>query len=94
MTNDKGQGTVNIRVRCFALAADLLGARELTVELAARSTVADLLTHLSNRSPAFAKLRDRMRVAVGTDYAEAALALNDGDEAVIIPPVSGGCGRP
>jgi molybdopterin synthase catalytic subunit len=82
--------TIRVRVRCFALAADLAGGREIDATLPAGATVADLMTELSRRSERFAGLAGRMMAAVGQDYVAPERRLAEGDEVAIIPPVSGG----
>jgi molybdopterin synthase catalytic subunit len=83
---------MRVRVRCFALAADLLGGRQSDVELPAGATVGDLLAELGRKFPGFAQLAPRILAAMAEEYVDRSRPLKDGDEVVIIPPVSGGSG--
>lgn len=77
-------------VRLFAIARQLAGVPEVVVELPGSATVIDLRRALIEQHPALAGIAERVRIAVGDEYA--------GDDAVIpadvplalIPPVSGG----
>ncbi|WP_206107772.1 NTP transferase domain-containing protein [Paludisphaera rhizosphaerae] len=77
-------------VRLFAIARQLAGVPEVVVELPESATVVDLRRALIQQHPALAGIAERVRIAVGDEYA--------GDDAVIpadvplalIPPVSGG----
>jgi molybdopterin converting factor subunit 1 len=83
---------MRVTVRLFARARDLAGAEALTVELPAGATVADLRRRLLEERPALGPLLPRCAVAVGGDFAEETRALADGEEAAVLPPVSGGEG--
>jgi molybdopterin converting factor small subunit len=81
---------VRVRVRAFALAADLLGRRETDVILHPGATVGELLDMLFRASPPLARLGDRLLVAVDSEYVPRSHPIPDGVEVVLIPPVSGG----
>jgi len=83
-------GTIRIRVRLFAIQRELVGARELTLELPAGATIDDAWATLIAVHPALAPGRASVRFARNTDYAATDTPLADGDELAIIPPVSGG----
>jgi len=75
----------------FASLRDLVGARQLTVEMtAASSTVAQLRQTLIADYPA---IKDNLGIAlaaVNEEYAFDQDSIQDGDEVAFFPPVSGG----
>lgn len=81
---------IRIDVTLFAHARDLAGTGRETVELPAGATASDLLRLLEERHPRLSALGGRARLAVNRAYAAPTLTLSDGDEAAVIPPVSGG----
>src|SRR3954447_6562264 len=84
---------MRIRVRLFAIQRELVGAREMPIELADGATVEDAWVAVAARFPVPAPGRPSARFARNGDYADAGTALDDGDEVAFIPPVSGGSGE-
>ncbi len=85
---------MQITVLFFATLRDLVGQRELTIQLnVAAATIAQLRQELIGRYPA---LEDNLRVAlsaINEDFAFDHDSIIDGDEVAFFPPVSGGSGR-
>jgi molybdopterin synthase sulfur carrier subunit len=81
---------MTVTVKLFARARDLAGTATLTVELPAGATAADLRRRLAELYPALTSLLPRCALAVDGDFAEETRALNGGEEAAVLPPVSGG----
>lgn len=79
-----------VRVRLFARARDLAGAAEVSVELPAEATVADLRRRLAAERPVLADLLKRCAVAVDTEFARDEDRLRESGEIALLPPVSGG----
>jgi len=79
---------MHVRVLCFGVLKDWLGAPEEPVELPEGATVATLLGSLGARSPA--PMLRGIAVSVNAEYATAAHVLREGDEVGLLPPVSGG----
>ena len=77
-----------IRLYYFALLQDQRGLAEETLSTQAR-TVAELYFELKDRH-GFTLGKNALRVSVNEQFAEWDLALQDEDEVVFIPPVSGG----
>jgi molybdopterin synthase catalytic subunit len=84
---------MRVRIRLFAIQRELVGAREIPLELPDGATVADAWDDLVARHPALAPGRDSVRFAVNAAYAGSTTMLADGDELAMIPPVSGGSGE-
>jgi MoaE-MoaD fusion protein len=84
---------ITVRVRLFAIQREQVGARLVSLELPAGSTVEVAWTVLVERHPVLEPGRSSVRFARNGDYAEAGDRLEDGDELAVIPPVSGGAGR-
>lgn len=85
---------MRFRVVAFASAADAIGSGDLTVELAAGSTVSDLQEHLEARFPKLARHWPRLAVAVDGELVQPASELTEGVEVALLPPVSGGSEAP
>lgn len=77
-----------VTVRYFAVLRERRGLSEETVETTA-STLGELLNELIAKHRLGLPL-SLIRVAVGTDFAEANRELVDGMQLVLIPPVAGG----
>lgn len=80
---------MDIRLLAFGIARDILRERNLTWHLSSGSTVGDLKRELRDQFADFDKLRS-LRCAVNTDYVDDTHVLQENDEVVLIPPVSGG----
>lgn len=79
----------SLRVMAFGITREILGQREVTIELNGGHTVADLRSHLASAYPRVEGLRSLL-IAVNNEYAEDQQVLNETDEIALIPPVSGG----
>jgi molybdopterin synthase catalytic subunit/molybdopterin converting factor small subunit len=82
---------IHVRVLCFGVLKDWLGAPAVTLELPEDATVAALLQQLRAR-PAAAVLQG-IAVSVNAEYASSSYILAEGDEVGLLPPVSGGTTR-
>lgn len=80
---------MNISILAFGIAKDILGKNTLQIEISEQPTAAELKQHLIAKYPEFEKLAS-LALAINTEYAEDTQLIHDGDEVVIIPPVSGG----
>jgi molybdopterin converting factor subunit 1 len=81
---------MRIRVRLFAMQRELVGAREVTVEVPAGARVGDAWSALVALHPALEGSGSVVRFALNSEYADPAAPLGEGDELACIPPVSGG----
>jgi molybdopterin synthase catalytic subunit len=81
---------IRVVVKLFARARDLAGPGPLAVELPEGATAESLRSALASRHPALGAFLPRCAVAVNGEFAQNDQPLADGDEAAILPPVSGG----
>lgn len=81
---------MKLRVLLFAQCADIVGSRELSLNLEDGSTVGELVEHLVDKHPPMAGLVRSMMLSVNQEYVESEQILHDGDEVALITPVSGG----
>ena len=80
---------MKIRIVAFGIAKDILQTKQLEVELTSGNTISALRQLLLQKHPEFSKLKS-LSFAVGVNYQDDSYQLNENDEIVIIPPVSGG----
>ncbi|HBH96241.1 MAG TPA: hypothetical protein DDX89_00400 [Candidatus Omnitrophica bacterium] len=81
---------MTVTVLCFAQLRDRIGDSEMAVPLPNGASSGDLLGMLKDRHPQVEPLLAVSRLAVNCAYVSGDVELHDGDEVVIIPPVSGG----
>ncbi len=84
---------MRIRLRLFARQREIVGARELPLELPDDSTIADAWRALVARHPDLAPGTAYVRFGRNGTYAPPDERLADGDELACIPPVAGGAGE-
>jgi len=82
--------SVTVTVKLFAIYQDAYGMPELRLELPAGASVATLCDRILQDHPDLKYWCDRTRFGVNLQFVEAEQVLQDGDEVVLIPPVSGG----
>jgi sulfur-carrier protein len=82
--------SISVVVKLFAAYQDAYGQPELHLTLPAGITVAELGDRLIAQHPQLARWREVTRFGVNLDFAAADRILQDADEVVFIPPVSGG----
>jgi molybdopterin synthase sulfur carrier subunit len=80
---------MNLKIQTFGIARDILGARVLHFDTPGTLTVGELKQQLLERYPAFGNLSS-LFIAVNAEYGTDETPLNEPDEIVLIPPVSGG----
>ncbi|GAB4324097.1 MAG: MoaD/ThiS family protein [Leptolyngbyaceae cyanobacterium] len=84
--------TISITVKLFAAYQEAYGVPELRLQLPSGITVIDLRDRLIREHPELAEWREVTRYGVNLQFVEPQTVLQDGDEVVLIPPVSGGLG--
>ena len=80
---------MKIHIKAFGIAKDILGAPMQELELTEHSSVIHVKEKLTSMYPEFQKLR-KFSIAVNESYQDDDFLITEGDELVIIPPVSGG----
>jgi sulfur-carrier protein len=81
---------LNICLKLFAVYQEAVGCAELRQQVAPGTTVGQVLDQLLADYPQLAPWRSVTRLGVNLQFADAETPLADGDEVVLIPPVSGG----
>ena len=81
---------MRVRIRLFAALREELGETEKAMELPSGATVADAWDALAGERPALRTRRTGLAAAVNRRYAPFDTPLQENDELVFIPPVSGG----
>jgi molybdopterin synthase sulfur carrier subunit len=82
--------TVKIAVKLFAAYQEAYGVSELLLEFPTGTAVAAVRDRLIDEHPELTQWRDLTRFGVNLQFVEPDTLLADGDEVVLIPPVSGG----
>jgi MoaE-MoaD fusion protein len=81
---------MKVRIKFFAILRERAGVGEVSKEIAAGSTVADLWRELQRQYPKLDVPGIRLLYAVNQNYVSVDHKLCDNDEVVFVPPVSGG----
>ena len=81
---------MKIRVKLFAILRERAGTSNVVKDLPDGSTVADLWRELQKDYPKLDVPGIRLLYAVNQNYVTLDQVLNDQDEVVFLPPVSGG----
>ena len=81
---------MTVRVLAFARLRDLFGFGERPLELALGATIDDVWTALASAKPDAAAMRASTRFARNGVVTDGNVALAEGDEVALLPPVGGG----
>jgi molybdopterin synthase sulfur carrier subunit len=81
---------ITVTVKLFAIYQEAFGVPELVLEFPAGTPVSAVLDRLYSEHPELERWRDITRFGVNLDFAQPDTVLQNGDEVVLIPPVSGG----
>ncbi len=79
-----------VKVRLFASHREIVGQNELTLEAPAQARIDWLAQEMARRHPKLKDSLTRSAFAINRRRVEPDAALKDGDQVVILPPVSGG----
>jgi len=77
-------------VQFYAQLRDLIGIRELDVDLSKGATVRDLLDQIYAKQPALRRHDKSILIGAGVEFVDRSHKLKPGDEISIMPPVQGG----
>src|SRR5207244_6742527 len=81
---------MQVRLLFFASLKDIVGARQLRLDLPAGATVEDVLVRLESSYPKMKDYRPVVLTALNEEYVDKRTTIQEGDELAIFPPVSGG----
>jgi len=81
---------VEIKVKFFASSRDIVGSREIEMEIEKGSKTKDVLGILVEEYPGLKELKDQLILAVNKQTSKGNKILEEGDEVAVLPPVSGG----
>ena len=81
---------IEVKVKLFAIYQEAFETPELKLILPRQTTVGNVLETLIAQKPYLSKWQEITRFGVNLQFVEPDALLQDGDEVVLIPPVSGG----
>jgi MoaD family protein len=81
---------MKVRVQFYAQLRDLVGMRQLDVDLAEGVTVLDLLEEIYAQQPRLRAHDKSILIGAGVEFVDRNYKLQPGDEIAIMPPVQGG----
>lgn len=81
---------MRVTVLFFGVLKEMLAGQGQTLDLPLGATVETVLQHYRETTPQQADVWPTLAVAVNQTYAARSVALHDGDEVALLPPVSGG----
>jgi molybdopterin converting factor subunit 1 len=81
---------VKVKLLFFASCRDIVGVRDLELEVDEDIIIADLKEQLIALYPRLRAIKKVLSVAVNAQYVHDAYEISSGDEIAFIPPVSGG----
>lgn len=81
---------MKITIKLFAVYQEVLGVPDLVWELPEQTTVGEVCDRLIAQHPRLEQWRNLTRYGVNLNFVPTDTPLKDGDEVVLIPPVSGG----
>jgi molybdopterin converting factor small subunit len=81
---------MKVRAQFYAQLRDLVGSREIDVDLPEGATVRDLLEQVYAQQPKL-RLHDKsILIGAGVEFVERNYRLKPGEEISVMPPVQGG----
>jgi len=80
---------MKLNITAFGIAKDIIGDRNLVMEIADNATIAELKEKLTTAYPPFKALAS-LSFAVGEEYQPDDFQLSEHQKVIIIPPVAGG----
>jgi molybdopterin synthase sulfur carrier subunit len=84
------QSEISITLKLFAAYQEAYGVPELQLSLPPETTVSQLRDRLLAQHPQLEQWRDLTRFGINLEFVPPDTRLQEGDEVVFIPPVSGG----
>ncbi|HEY9635521.1 MAG TPA: MoaD/ThiS family protein [Coleofasciculaceae cyanobacterium] len=84
------ESAITVTVKLFAAYQEAYAVPELILEFPPKTPVADVLEKLISEHPQLKQWSNITRFGINLQFVEPDTILQDGDEVVLIPPVSGG----
>ena len=84
------ESNITVTVKLFAAYQEAYGVPELKLKLPSQTPVKAVLEYLLAEKPELEQWRDLTRYGVNLQFVDSETILQNGDEVVLIPPVSGG----
>jgi sulfur-carrier protein len=81
---------MKVRVQFYAQLRDLVGIRELDIDVVEGSTIRDLLEQVYAQQPKLRPHDKSVLIGAGVEFVDRNYKLSPGDEISIMPPVQGG----
>ena len=81
---------IKVRVQFYAQLRDLIGIRELELELPRHATIRELLEQIYALQPALGTHDKSILIGAGLEFVDRNYNLHAGEEIAIMPPVQGG----
>jgi molybdopterin converting factor subunit 1 len=81
---------LNVKIKLFAVAKELAGRDEVTVDVPYGANVYELRDVVARDYPALSRIISHALWAVNAEYATTDTQLTEQSEVALIPPVSGG----
>jgi MoaD family protein len=81
---------MKIHVQFYAQLRDLVGMRELDLDVAEGATVGDLLEEIYAQQPALRSHDKSILIGAGVEFVDRNYELKPNEEIAIMPPVQGG----
>ncbi|QQE67243.1 molybdopterin synthase sulfur carrier subunit [Leptolyngbya sp. BL0902] len=82
--------SMTVTVKLFSIYQEAYGVPEVVWDFPPQSTVASVLDRALADHPRLEPWRDKTRLGLNLQFVSADTPLTQGDEVVLIPPVSGG----
>jgi molybdopterin converting factor small subunit len=83
-------GTMKVRVQFYAQLRDLIGIRQVEVDVSKGATVRSLLEEIYAKQPALRSHDRSILIGAGVEFVGRSYRLKPGEEISIMPPVQGG----
>jgi MoaD family protein len=81
---------MQVRAQFYAQLRDLIGSREMDVDLPEGATVGDLLDQIYAQQPDLRSHDRSILIGAGVEFVDRNYKLKPGEEISVMPPVQGG----
>jgi len=81
---------MKVRVQFYAQLRDLIGTREIDIELEEGATVRDLLDEIYTQQPKLRLHHKSILIGAGVEFVDRNYKPRPGEEISVMPPVQGG----